>query len=460
MGKTHHGARSASTRSAQDPEQSHGLELRPRELLPSPRIVDDEERARLERVSLFSQWLAAVVPVNLIPSDVAEMLQHRANSRFDMARAQGVPLEQIYFGQDCLPTWDTQYWDPEEESLHDILQERLCDLERALQLSTLLQHELQKKSNGRMKEARELGIHLDAIAVGPSLLPEWRVGLESADTWSAQTSTLAAGLGGGCSDEEADVSAMSLASDDEVTPETSFADDVPGEMDVTDAPVEDKVDLIGYASSGDSEILDELFENSADLTGHAVSGTAHLRQSVLKRKRDPESSDSTSEEEYESSDAEQEDTDDIYLNNHVSPQPIYDDYAGSNILHDVEIVGIPGEAPSLVDLEVYLAVDDDDYDDDDDDDYLAQVELAIDREAYERCYGDDGAIDVHIPGAEIFCFSRTEELDRDEDGEDEGERSADSSDDESMRDVFEQDSGFYPGGEDEDEDVELDELMS
>ncbi|GAB0142641.1 Ribosome bioproteinsis protein, partial [Epichloe bromicola] len=96
----------------------------------------------------------------------------------------------------------------------------------------------------------------------------------------------------------------------------------------------------------------------------------------------------------------------IYLNNHVSSQPIYDEHGRSNIIYDVDLVGgVPGEF-SNVDLEVYLAVDDDE-------EYasLPEAELAIEGEAYERCFGDEGAIDVHIPGAEIFFFNGIEESD-------------------------------------------------
>ncbi|KAG5974578.1 hypothetical protein E4U55_008143 [Claviceps digitariae] len=417
-----HVAGPASSQVEEDPEGAHA---RPRELPQSPRLVDDEEKRRLSRVESFSKWLAGVVPVNLIPGDLAEMLQHRANCRFDMAREQGVPIDQIYFGQDCLPTWETLYWDPEEESLHSILQERLCDLERALELSSLLQHEIQHKSNARMKEACELGIALDAINVGPSLLPEWPVmdRAESANTRSStQTSTLTADFSSSHGDEQTELSSMPLTIADDDTPETSFVDDTPFDIEVLDAQM-DENDVV-------------------DLTDHSALEPTHLDAPVLKRKRCSKSWDSTSEDEDEdeSSDGEEDDAEDIYLNNHVSSQPIYDEYGRSNILYDVELVGIPGEAPSIVDLEVYLAVDDDqNYED------LAEVELAIDRTAYEQCFGDEGAVDVHIPGAKIFCFNRIDE-EEDADG--------------SAEDVEEQDSGVEDeddsDGDDEDDDEDDD----
>ncbi|KAG5994010.1 hypothetical protein E4U43_003340 [Claviceps pusilla] len=477
---TYHGAHSASRQAGEDSGQAHPPGAGPQDRPLPARLVEkddddgDEEKKRLSRVESFSKWLAGVIPVNLIPSDLAAVLQHRANHRFAMAREQGVPMEQIYFGQDCLPTWETQYWDPEEESLHSILQERLCDLDRALQLSTLLQHEIQNKSNARMKLACELGIHLDAITMGSSLLPEWDTSPASAESSGTQTSTVTTDLtSGSYDDEEADSSMTSSKLAEGETREMSFVDDGDGSgAKVLDAETDDAVDLIGYASSENSEMLGARVEDAVDLSEHAVLETAHLQEPVLKRKRCSEGSDSSSDEADESSDGGDDDAVDIYLNNHVSPQPVYDEHGRSNILHDVEVVGSPGEPSSVVDLEVYLAVDDDGDGDDDDDEDLAEVELAVDRAAYERCFGVEGAIDVHVPGAEIFCFNRVEELgeeevdeEENEDGVDEGFDDEDvdveltSSDSEGHReekeDAEENEDGVDEGVDDEDVDTEL-----
>ncbi|KAG5926066.1 hypothetical protein E4U42_003678 [Claviceps africana] len=342
--------------------------------------ADDDDETRASKVEAFSKWLAGVVPVHLVPGSLAEMLQHRANRRLDMARSQGVPAEHIVFGPDCLPTWASLCWDPEEESLHAVLQERLGDLGRALELDPFLQDEIRTKSNARMDEARRLGVPLDAIAVGPSLLPEWGMDPDAA-----------VALSGGHGDQETDA-------DKDNTPETGFAVDGPE--------------------------------------------PSHPGTTRGKRKRCSECSDPTTSD--ESSDGDQDDDQDdtgvIYLNNHVSPQPTYDCAASSHVLHDVQVVGAPDDASQVVDLEVYLAVGGDDDDD------IAEVELAIDRAAYEACFGDDGAIDVHVPGADIFCFHGIEELD-----EDRGGKSREG------HDAEERDAGEGEGGDgDEDEDEDED----
>ncbi|KAG5929683.1 hypothetical protein E4U53_002398 [Claviceps sorghi] len=426
---TRHVARSAPHPVGKHPNRAHPPRPGLRESPLSPRPTADEEETRASRVEAFSKWLAGVVPVHLVPGDLAEMLQHGANRRFDMARAQGVPVEQIEFGQDCLPTWATLCWDPDKESLHSVLQERLCDLGHALELDPVLQDEIRTKSNARMKEARQLGIPLDAIAVGPSLLPEWDMDPDAAETVSTHTSTLAADWSSAHGGEEVDHLSMPWTGAAGKTPETSFADGAPGELEVLD--------------------VDAGLERLP------------LRKTVDKRKRCSESSDPTSEDEDESSHGGggegEDDTGDIYLNNHVSPQPIYDDYATSNMVYDVQVVGGPGEACKVVDLEVYLAVGDD-ADDDGSYEDLAEVELAIDRAAYEECFGDDGAIDVHMPGADIFCFNRIEELD-DEQGresreEQDTEAQADDSPEETTSDVRERDWAVANGH------VELEDAIS
>lgn len=96
------------------------------------------------------------------------------------------------------------------------------------------------------------------------------------------------------------------------------------------------------------------------------------------------------------------------MNNYVSAEPVYDEYGHSNIVHDIEIVG-GSHQYSDADLEVYLAVDDEEYED------LPEVELAIDKEAFEYHFGDQDAVDIYIPDAEIFCFDGIEEEHDDDD---------------------------------------------
>ncbi|KAK0392055.1 hypothetical protein NLU13_1553 [Sarocladium strictum] len=63
----------------------------------------------------------------------------------------------------------------------------------------------------------------------------------------------------------------------------------------------------------------------------------------------------------------------------------------TNIVHDVEVIG-GQEHAGLIDMEVYLA-------DPSDLDSLPELELAIDREAYEHHFGTEDAVDVELPYA-------------------------------------------------------------
>ncbi|QPG94113.1 hypothetical protein C2857_004703 [Epichloe festucae Fl1] len=394
MGTSRHGAHSASRQGKDPPVRARPAGLRPEKRPPPPEPADDDGNGRLSRVEEFSKWLAGVVPVGLIPNDLAEVLQHRANSRLDMARDQGISIEHIYFGEDCLPTWPTLCWDPEQESLHSILQERLGDLQLALDLGALLQQDIRNKSNARMEKARELGVELNAVAIGSSLLPEWNTASSVAET-SSNTETpqaTSASSPNGISAHEREKAEYPLTPSsiaEKESPETRSVDDASsGDFEMLAANPDREPALLRPTS--EDEPNSEL-GRASEMSGSG-SGSG--------------SSDDEDEDEKNPDDEDEDGAQDIYLNNHVSSQPIYDEHGRSNIIYDVDLVGhVPGEF-SNVDLEIYLAVDDDE-------EYasLPEAELAIEGEAYERCFGDEGAIDVHIPGAEIFCFNGIEESD-------------------------------------------------
>lgn len=86
------------------------------------------------------------------------------------------------------------------------------------------------------------------------------------------------------------------------------------------------------------------------------------------------------------------------MNNAVNPQPEYSesDDEAPHILHDVEVVGCREGHPDI-DLEVYLVEEDSDVDD------LPELELAIDGDAFAYYFGDDGAVEVEIPGMDLRC---------------------------------------------------------
>lgn len=279
---------------------------------------------------------------------MAEVFKHNANQRLRLAKQQGIKLEEIYIGEDCLPAWRTLYWDPTDKSLHSVIQERLLHLQLAQDLGDLLQRELRIKSNQKLRQAYELGVKTEDISVGKSLLPEWNIR-------------------------------------DTVDPE--------------DLTLSESDETLRGSTSG---------EDTQETQQHAVATTPEPVETTVSQPSDPEDpawfKDIAPEHMYDSDGEENEDNeyDDIYMNNHVSAQPFYDENGHSNIVHDVEIVGGPGQVVN-VDLEVYLAVDDEEFDD------LPEVELAINKDAFEKEFGDQDAVDVYVPDMKMFCLDRFEE---------------------------------------------------
>ncbi|KAG8409918.1 hypothetical protein J3458_018993 [Metarhizium acridum] len=317
----------------------------------------DDAQDLAARIEALSESLHNSLPLGLIPYKLAEALRHHSNHRLQLAREQGIKLEHLYIGTDCLPTWSTLYWDPENESLHNTIQMHLLHLQLAQKLGEFLQQQIRDKSNRRLRQALALGIKLENIFIGESLLPEW-----TADK-------------GGSDGEEVALSAVN-----DTLSGSTCVDARRDSLETVVGPIADLSDPGAWQPS-DSE------------------GPVSFRDLAPSNIYDSDEDD------------EQHHPDEIYMNNHVDTQPIYDEYGNSNIVHDVEIVGGHGQHDT-VDLGVYMAVDDEEVQD------LPEVELAMDRKSFEQHFGDDDAVDVHIPDMEIFCFDKIEEYDDDDMHED------------------------------------------
>ncbi|KAH0493474.1 hypothetical protein TgHK011_000142 [Trichoderma gracile] len=138
------------------------------------------------------------------------------------------------------------------------------------------------------------------------------------------------------------------------------------------------------------------------------------------------------------------------MNNAVDPQPEYSesDDEAPHILHDVEVVGCREGHPDI-DLEVYVMEDDSDVDD------LPELELAIDGDAFAYYFGDDGAVEVEIPGMELRCSldvpPDTSSDDGDADMEDYEDYEEEVNDDGDENSLFDGDEDM--GGQDDDAQV-------
>ncbi|TFB00152.1 hypothetical protein CCMA1212_008226 [Trichoderma ghanense] len=322
---------------------------------PQHHKTDPDPAEVRDKVADFLKFLDGAIPRTLVASDVADYIQRESNTRLAIAGQQGVPLEKIFIGRDCLPAWPDMQWDPEQESLHCAIQNRLLDLDVANALGDTLRSLLTDKGNRKLQEARKLGLRLEDITVGGGLLATWnRPALERRNGYSLENPL----------NEQAQRQELM----DEDMGQSSIESSIPHSLIFSRAATPDfDTSSIAYdSSSGDDSC--SVFSGSSSEYGES------------------------------SSDEEEESDDEICMNNAVHPQPEYleSDDEAPHILHDVEVVGCREGHPDI-DLEVYVVEDDSDVDD------LPELELAIDGDAFAYYFGDDGAVEVEIPGMDLRC---------------------------------------------------------
>ncbi|KAL7812141.1 hypothetical protein V8C44DRAFT_329828 [Trichoderma aethiopicum] len=308
-----------------------------------------------DKVADFLKFLDGAIPRSLIASDVADYIQRESNARLAVAKQQGVPLESIFISRDCLPAWPDMQWDPEQESLHCAIQNRLVDLDVANALGETLRGLLIAKGNRRLEEARQLGLRLEDIIIGAGLLATW--GSPALELHNSHR--LENPLREPARREE-------LMDDD--MGQSSIGTSIPQSL------------IFSPAGSPDVATSSITYDSSSGDDGSSVFS-------------------SSSDEYSDSSSDEEEDSDDeICMNNAVDPQAEYSesDDEAPHILHDVEVVGCREGHPDI-ELEVYLVEDDSDVDD------LPELELAIDGDAFAYYFGEDGAVDVEVPGMNLRC---------------------------------------------------------
>ncbi|EGR44072.1 uncharacterized protein TRIREDRAFT_112660 [Trichoderma reesei QM6a] len=283
------------------------------------RIEADPDEVR-DKVADFLKFLDGAIPRNFVACDVADYIQRESNTRLSIAKQQGVSLQQIFIGRDCLPAWHDMHWDPEQEALHCAIQNRLLDLDVANALGDTLRGLLMAKGNIKLEEARQLGLRLEDITIGAGLLATWN----------------------------------------RPAPELHNSHRLENPLSEQAQQEEPMDDDMGQSSIGTS-IPHSLIFSRAGTPDFDTSSTA---------------CDSSS----------------------VNPQPEYSesDDEAPHILHDVEVVGCREGHPDI-DLEVYLVEEDSDVDD------LPELELAIDGDAFAYYFGDDGAVEVEIPGMDLRC---------------------------------------------------------
>ncbi|UKZ69866.1 uncharacterized protein TrAtP1_010870 [Trichoderma atroviride] len=112
-------------------------------------------------------------PAELLASDVRQHIQAESKSRLRDAVENGVPLDALYFTDDCYPAWDSIYEMNPGRNHHARVQRRLLNREAAALVDPVIMKRLVNVANGKLEEARLLGIALRDITIGRELVPEW-----------------------------------------------------------------------------------------------------------------------------------------------------------------------------------------------------------------------------------------------------------------------------------------------
>ncbi|KPM35867.1 hypothetical protein AK830_g10700 [Neonectria ditissima] len=317
----------------------------------SPKETASTGNSKFDRKA-FTEFLDNNLPIAFIKPEIKAALISDSNARLDEARRQEVGIDEIFIDEDCLPTWPGNYWDPSVESLNDTIQRHLNDLDRAKRLGDMVRSNVITKGNRRLEEACRLGVSLDSLCIGNGLLPVW-------DGYITIGLTLNHGDAGY---EEASQNTNNF----------------------------------GMSTSS------TYFGNASDYSTMATlvdSDTSRGFISSSPMAFDFSSSDSDSSSGNEDTVPNQEGNC-LYsmgLDNAVHDQAYYsDDEDALNIVHDVEVAGASDGHPP-VDLQVYIAHEDDEVYD------LPEMEMTVNRDAFEDWHEMEEAIDIEVADTMMRC---------------------------------------------------------
>ena len=83
--------------------------------------------------------------------------------RLDLAKEEGVMIDDLSMGDDGFLAWPNMSWDPDLESLHDVVQNRLIDNMISQELGDMLRRELVTKGSRILEEAQKSGVTTDEL---------------------------------------------------------------------------------------------------------------------------------------------------------------------------------------------------------------------------------------------------------------------------------------------------------
>ncbi|KAK8140820.1 hypothetical protein G3M48_001780 [Beauveria asiatica] len=319
---------------------------------PEPSTAAAAAAAAEAKAAAFRRTIRTSIPIHFLNDAVRLRIRATAICMLETAMSSGTTLDAVYIDDNCLPAWPGRVWDPEDQSLHEVIQSRLAECLDAQELGRSLSAAIIEIGNWRLQEAVALGLQLQDLTIGENLLPTWP------------------GRDGGNSS-----SSSSSSSDG-------------------DAAASDNETMMEIGSSVHSNDLPPPPQPTSQAAAHQCHPTSAWSSDT----------DSTydSESEHPTSDYD----DEVSLFNFVSQNLMVDDEGDadaplSNVVHGVDVHGGPPffeAAGDPVDFEVYAAVDDPDVE------QLPEAELVIDEEAFAHHHHHlADVVEIELADGDIYC---------------------------------------------------------
>ncbi|KAM3509316.1 hypothetical protein MY10362_000651 [Beauveria mimosiformis] len=329
--------------------------------LPHPEQVEttpedpEPSAAAKAKAAAFRRTIKTSIPIHFLNDPVRLRIRAAAICMLEIAMSSGTALEAVYIDENCLPAWPGRVWDPEDQSLHEVIQSRLAECLDAQELGRCLSAAIIEIGNWRLQEAVALGLQLQDLTIGENLLPTWP-------------------------DRDGGNNPNSSSSDG-------------------DAAASDNETMMEIGSSVHSNDLPPPPQPTSQAAAHQCHPTSAW------------SSDTDSTDDSESERPASDYDDEVSLFNFVSQNPTADDEGDadaplSNVVHGVDVYGGPpfreGAPGDPVDFEVYAAVDDPDVE------QLPEAELLIDEEAFAHHHHLADVVEIELADSDIYCVVPTE----------------------------------------------------
>lgn len=291
--------------------------------------------------------LCQIVPVHLISNDILERIWNVSQRLLHEAIDQGACIEDIHMDQSGLISWSGRIWDPDSQTLHSTLQERLEEHTAVEELGSMIRDSVVRLGNQRLDDARRLAVALEKLYIDDDLLPNW------------------------------------------ISPSSSPSIPEPSEdLDMSASISQSQCFVENTEVDKDGDIAAML---PTDLTcgGSRRNSLSSLFSSMLSNND-------------VGSDGDVDFDDVVSLRNFVEDSSSVKDFEGEdideppNVVHDVDVVGADGNVS--LDFELYLAQENGELEE------MLEIEMAIDKDGFEEyCDKTNEGVDLEIEDRDIFC---------------------------------------------------------